>query len=342
MATDDSQRVSARAREILHGHDLASDDAQAEAPPPQRSRPHTPGRPHLVHWRRSPQPLTTVPHRKAVNDVAFSADGEYLATGSAKSARVLRIANQTVVATFEHPGWLREVERCVFSPDGAYLATCSTGSRVELWELSSGRSVAPSAPAYQSCEVAFTADGRYLAVTSQNAAAIVTVPAWAVVEVFTAAAPIRALALSPDGHTLALATWQSGVEVWDVGAKRLSHRLESSNHKRLRISPDGRYLAGGGPFLSADGMLWDLAEGKEVGPSQDFAGCCPAFHPSGDYLAAPSKQLHIRLWTIPDLTEVAAFPVAHGVSAVTFSPDGRHLAMARGKNADIWDVAQAA
>ena len=110
------------------------------------------------------------------------------------------------------------------------------------------------------------------------------------------AAPVRALAMSPDGKTLASAGEDGVVQLWDVvGAKRQAKLM---GHKDwvlcLAFTGDGKQLASGG----ADGVvcLWDVPGAKKLAE-----------------LPAPPSPL-------PKTP-----PPAVAVKALTFSPDGKTL-----------------
>lgn len=77
-------------------------------------------------------------HNDAVLAVAFSPDGELLASGGAdKQVKVHRVADGQLVATL--PGHTAHVLGVSFSGDGKLLATCGGDRVVKLWDVPSGR-----------------------------------------------------------------------------------------------------------------------------------------------------------------------------------------------------------
>ena len=87
----------------------------------------------------SPQPAQDgqPEHFKWIDQVAFSADGESLATaGRDGTARVWDLVNRQEVVRLPHQA---PVQSLAFSPDGAQLLTASSDGTARLWDLPLGR-----------------------------------------------------------------------------------------------------------------------------------------------------------------------------------------------------------
>jgi WD40 repeat protein len=75
--------------------------------------------------------VLVLPHDSAVNGVAFSPDGRYLATAARNGvARVWELASGRQVAGMAHD---KPLNGLAFSPDGRRLATASNDGTVRLW-----------------------------------------------------------------------------------------------------------------------------------------------------------------------------------------------------------------
>jgi TIR domain/WD domain, G-beta repeat len=101
-------------------------------------------------------------HTAASTGVAFSPDGQLLATGSLKVARVWDVAEGHVRARFAHGDMVWGV---AFSPDGQLLATGCIDGTARLWEAP-GQKPARLAHNHAVWAVAFSPDGQLLATTS--------------------------------------------------------------------------------------------------------------------------------------------------------------------------------
>src|SRR5262249_43242926 len=117
---------------------------------------------------------------------------------------------------------------------------------------------------------------------------------------------IWSLSFSPDGRTLATASWDGTVKLWEVasGRERATLRGHTGPVWSVTFLPDGRTLASGGK----DGLvrLWDLPTGKEKAALKGHRGIvyCLACSPDGRFLASVGGQpgdegyAEAKLWEV--------------------------------------------
>lgn len=151
------------------------------------------------------------------------------------------------------------------------------------------------------------------------------------------------LALSPDGHTLAVSDMNRSAQLWDLtdiknpaplGAPLQGH---ASAVTALAFDRDGRVLATASSDHTA--LLWNLTDRSQPSLfSESLTGhteqvFAVAFSPGGDTLATAGGDGAVRVWTIPN----SSFLTGDTVRSLAFSHDGRRLATA-GTSVRLWDT----
>ncbi len=148
---------------------------------------------------------------------------------------------------------------------------------------------------------------------------------------------------SADGKSLATASRNQAVRVWNLATGKLAYELPSSAGSVADVvfSPDGRWLAS----VAASQQhitLWDVASKREwrnlTGSPSPLA--CLAITPDGQRLAALSIDGVVRIWAVDSGRVLLTLPFAavdDAMFGLRFSPDGRWLA-ANGRGCKIWDT----
>jgi WD40 repeat protein/tRNA A-37 threonylcarbamoyl transferase component Bud32 len=242
-----------------------------------------------------------------VNTVAFSPDGQLLASGGQdRSVKIWRVATRTLVATLEpHSGAVSSV---AFSPDGRTLAAGvedwkAQSEAVKLWDLQS-RSAATlrlPGPGGSTRTVAFSPDGQIIALGSADSDVRLWNPKTGeVISLHGHDGSIASVAFSPDGKKLASASDDKTARLWDLKSMQTTAIL--TNHEDVlwcvAFSHDGSMVVTTSRDCTA--ALWSAAAGRLISRSHrgstDVPKCKAAFSRDDSMIAVAEVHGLIQLF----------------------------------------------
>jgi len=163
--------------------------------------------------------------------------------------------------------------------------------------------------------------------------------------IYRQAVPITALALNPDGKTLAAAGYHE-VTLWDPASGALRGRIQKVAQRTYSIaySPDGRWLAvaGGKPGAGGEMRLIEVAKGdagRLLAKTADVF-LVARFSPDGRLLAAGGSDNAVHLVDVASGKQLLVIEQhADWITDLAFSPDGLMLATtSRDKSARVFEV----
>ena len=246
-----------------------------------------------------------------------------------------------------------------FSPDGKQLAARALSkkivapSRITVWDVSTGRQ--RFSLSYLGYGIAYSTDGKYLAVPSKNGVVLCdAVTGQKVLQTEPNCTTFRQVAFSADGKRLAVGgqdnsvrPHKAAVKVWDVESRQVILTLLGHEDyiQTVAFSPDGRTLASGSWDKTV--RLWDTSTGELLhilkGHSGDVYSL--AFSPDSRTLASSDYEFPdgdntarcVKVWDVANGRELRSLRGHTGaVTGVAFSPDGRLASCSLDGTVKIW------
>ena len=249
--------------------------------------------------------------RVGVSALAFSPQAKLVAAGRHGTVELVEPVSQAVVGKLD--GHRGPVNAIVWSADGAQLfaasGECAVEGEVKQWSVAEKR----------------------------------------VVRTFSGHRDmIYALALSPDGKTLATGSYDQKIKLWNVADGKERKTLSGHNGAvyGLAFRPDGKLLAS----ASADRTvkLWDVASGerRDTLSQPQKEQVAVAWSADGTRVAAGGADNRIRIWQVtPDAREttnpllIARFAHEQPLLRLVWSVDGAAmLSSAQDGTVRVWDA----
>jgi WD40 repeat protein len=258
-----------------------------------------------------------------VSDVAFSADGHWVAAlGADSRIHVWDTTREWSIRSLPYAGSGGDI---AFGPDGRLVHASDNGG-VQLWDIDAAtppvvirrpEKTLPTA-------VAFSPDGRRIAVAGAGRVTVWPAGGGGTPEVYSGPElGYTSVAFSPDGRRIAAGTQERTVRIWDA-TDRTHGRALRGHHGAVRdlaFSPDGRRLVSGGDDATVH--VWDVTAATPA-PSSIASGGAAMLSDDGSRTAAPTAPGTIGV--LPSRPPLAARTLRHA------PPDPRLLAVGTGGN----------
>lgn len=251
--------------------------------------------------------------------LAFRPDSRSIvwSSGNLIHVRYLQSERETLSIAFEG-----KINFLMFSPDGKTIIAAND-REIHIWDAHSGSEILKLNSFGEVSNVTLSTDGSSIAAVGAD----YYVRAWDTktgrqifVESDELNGRVNDIAISPDGHYIALGTERGVAQIWDMRyQKKVVQVSHNSAVTSLVFSPDGDSVVSN----SGDGLvrMWDVRSGREIARFPDASITSIAFSPDGKYLATGGCERVILLPNSYSCTGIArVWEVATGGRIVDIDP----------------------
>jgi WD40 repeat protein/serine/threonine protein kinase/energy-coupling factor transporter ATP-binding protein EcfA2 len=275
---------------------------------------------------------------ESVTTIAYSPDGRYILNSGDTRTELWDTQTGSQLHSFAVKTW-NAGSAAAFSPDSNTVIVGNDIGEVHIWDTVTGAEfhVFSASPSPINC-VAYSPDGRYILIASEDQVHLMDAASGTVVHSFNGGS--NGIAFSPDSQRIVVSSGDE-VRVWEVESGTLIWTAPVANTKNGAVfSPDNQYVLVASFDKTAH--LLDVATGQEI---RQFVGhkegvFTGIFSPDGQYVLTASLDQTARLWDTATGEELRRF-LGHTacVYVVAFTPDGRHILTAgRDATVRLWDI----
>jgi WD40 repeat protein/uncharacterized caspase-like protein len=276
-------------------------------------------------------------HSDSVTAAVFAPSGKEIATGSDDhTVRIWDIQSGREIRQFRADDAVKSVS---YSHDGTMIAAGTRSASIQVWDAASGRPGITIKPVeatgamgntLQDIAVCFSPRGSELLGAWHNTAQVWDARTGKEVRRFVGHTyPIRAVSYSPDGRTVLTGGNDKTARLWDVATGAELKRYEEGQIVvAVGYSPNGQRIVTGSE--SGKVSVWDRSTGQRLMSLPRT----PAATPSSTGATGKSQEeimaaalAEIRAETDRRTRQSIDLPV-EGIGGMTYSPDGKVLAVA--------------
>jgi WD40 repeat protein len=205
-------------------------------------------------------------HSGAISDMAFTPDGKILISVGGMDKDNIKLWNAENGALIKTVNYGSIANAVAISPDGKEFVVGGV-AQLEVFDLASGEMAMKIGGRFRSSadDVLYTPDGKFIISAHMG-----TVTIWnalngkTIREIKADENKVEALAISPDGKSLATANWDKAVHLWNIGTGQEIKKFVGHKHwvTSVVFSDDGKLLASGDQDTKI--KVWDVTTGAQV------------------------------------------------------------------------------
>jgi WD40 repeat protein/V8-like Glu-specific endopeptidase len=277
----------------------------------------------VLVWKTSIQDEFMHLSHISAESITYHSDGGYtinLFNGSSSIIYILEAAQGNEIAR------MPVFNRTNLSPDGKYVVSIpDASSSITIFEVETGNEIARVFSDDWISSVAFSPDGRYVVLGSNDK----TARAWEIhtgkeMARMTHGGQVNSVAFSPDGRYVVSGSDDKTARIWEAfTGKEVARMVSNRSVENVAFSPDGRNVVlGEGISLGIWDAIIELDTGKSL--NDDLM----SFSLDGRYAVSVSRDTGILVLDVTTKQILAQIKRDDdNLWFITFSPDGQYIAI---------------
>ena len=294
----------------------------------------------LLDAQTGERKLSLSGHTDVVRSLAFSSDGEKLASASewGEEKAVLLWNARTGKLLRKLTGYDHGIHTLVFSPDGNTLVGGARDGTFRVWDPNTGQNTTTIRE--WSDSLTYSPDGRKIAIAQGRDILLLNPNTGVLQQKFSGHTNgSHSLVFSSDSNTLVSSSWDGTIRFWNVGTSSLRLTIEGHfNFIGTALSPNGNLIA---TANESNVFLWNTREGRF---NKVFTGergiRALTYSPDGNTLALATDGRQVQLLNART-GQVKRTLSWEGKDAefIAFSPNSNTLASASwDKTIRVWNA----
>lgn len=281
-------------------------------------------------------------HGDSISSVAWSTDGQFLASGADKTIHLWNTRSGEQLRTLK--GHTHTVLNLAWSANGQSLSSYSSDKSVRQWDVQSGKQLGiRKGHGNEVFGVAFSPEGRLTASVFREQ----TIRLWDTrtgnlrKELDGHTATVLMVVWSPDGRALASTSVDATIRIWNVQSGELQRTFDRAGEQVscMAWAPDGRLLATGS--FGNTIRIWDTELGRELCVLEGSTSTIQSlrFERKGRLLVSQSAKGILQLWRCDTWEPVALLEEQfHRSGGVDFNPQEDLLAIANKEEVQVVEL----
>ncbi len=251
---------------------------------------------------------------------------------------------------------LRSVEAAEISPDGKTVISGSKfGYYLMLWRVADGALIWEKVMDAEIEAVTFSPDGKYIAAGDEAYTVNIFDMQGNMVQTLDHDCAFDGITWSPDGKYVGGGSEKGEVILWNTKSWKKERILDAgSTVNSLQFSRDSKYLIAAGNKKNSDGKegwdrhgfvkAWDVTNNWNVLfdiKVQEQSSKSVRFHPDEKSFAVAGFANQVKVFSFPEVKELAVIDLPEKIEAIAFHPEGKFLfAGGHGDVMRIYNTAQ--